>query len=63
MLSKIVYVYLVFLERLHIYKKGCTKGHSFEYIVTHYEDKIMFFEHCTRCKYTEGMIDSGETLL
>ena len=51
------------MDWLHLYRKGCGKGHSFEYIITQYEGKVMFFEHCTRCKYTEGMVDSGETIL
>lgn len=63
MLRKIVYAYFYLLEWLHIYRKGCSKGHEFEYIVTEYQGKVMFFEHCHRCKYTEGMVDSGETLL
>lgn len=63
MLTKIVYAYFSVLDWLHIYSRGCSKGHDFEYIVTQYEEKIMFFKHCTRCKYTEGMIDSGETLI
>lgn len=63
MLTKLIYAYFHLLDWLHIYRKGCSKGHDFEYIITHYEGKVMFFEHCTRCKHTEGMIDSGETLL
>ena len=63
MLRKLVYAYFHLLEWLHIYRKGCSKGHEFEYIVTEYQGKVMFFEHCHRCKYTEGMVDSGETLL
>ena len=56
MINKIVIKYLEFREWLHLHDKGCLKGHDFEYIVTQYEGKPMFFEHCTRCKYTEGSL-------
>lgn len=55
-LNKLVLLYLHFKEWLYLFKKGCLKSHDIDYIVTSYEGKSMIFEHCVRCKYTEGMI-------
>ena len=48
--------YLHLKEWLFLLRKGCLRSHDFDYILTDYKDKKMFFMHCVRCNYTEGMI-------
>lgn len=57
MINKIVYAYFNFLDWYNLFKSGCLKEHDFEYILTEYNGNKMFFEHCTRCKYTQGMLE------
>lgn len=57
MLGKLIYYYFLFKDWLYLFRKGCLQSHDFEYIVTEYNGRSMFFEHCTRCHYTQGMLE------
>jgi hypothetical protein len=59
MVRILVLWYFHFKDWWFLFRKGCLKSHDFDYIVISKEDYDMFFEHCTRCHYVQGISERG----